>query len=77
MTADEALIAAFELGMESNDWTDADEEEAERLLPSLIEAGYAEVTSTGEFYDTWAFTPAGVARYDVLIAEGRAAPAPD
>jgi hypothetical protein len=63
---DAALMAAYDLGMGESGWTDAVEEEADRLLPTLLASGYAGVddsygddTST---YYTWWFTPEGVAR---------------
>jgi hypothetical protein len=54
---DEALIAAWNLGMDDAGWTDAVMDEAERLLPVLLQAGYAETQGR-----TWNFTPKGVAR---------------
>jgi hypothetical protein len=57
MDADAALIAAWSLGEGEEGWSDAVMDEAERLLPMLIEAGYAEATG-----NIWNFTPAGLAR---------------
>jgi hypothetical protein len=57
MDADEALALAWNLGEGEDGWTDAVMDDAERLLPLLIEAGYAETEG-----NTWNFTPQGVAR---------------
>jgi len=62
--ADEALIAAWNLGMGDAGWTDAVMDEAKRLLPVLVEAGYAETQGA-----TWKFTPEGVARAKELQPE--------
>jgi hypothetical protein len=43
--------------MDNAGWTDAVLDEAERLLPTLVDAGYAEAEGL-----TWKFTPQGVAR---------------
>ena len=56
---DAALIAAWNLGMDDAGWSDAVMDEAERLLPILIEAQFA---ATNEGGGTWWFTAAGVAR---------------
>jgi hypothetical protein len=61
VTADEALIEAWNLGMDRAGWNDAVMERAEQLLPILVEAGY--VLADG---DTWGFTPEGVARAEEL-----------
>jgi hypothetical protein len=66
MDADAALMAAWDLGMDDNGWTDEVEEEAERLLPTLLASGYVAVDDayddeTSAYY-TWWFTPKGVAR---------------
>jgi hypothetical protein len=63
MTADEALLRSWELGMGDDGWTEAVMDEADQLLPILVEAGYVEVD---EANNTWAYTDAGVARYDEL-----------
>jgi hypothetical protein len=57
MRPDEALLQAWMLGYGENGWSEAVMDEAERLLPVLIEAGYAETKGA-----TWHFTPNGVAR---------------
>ena len=57
MDADEALVQAWNLGMDDEGWSDSVIDEAALLLPALIEAGYAE-----EKYNTWNFTTKGVAR---------------
>ncbi len=67
MTADDALIEAFGLGMDKDGWTDAVMERAEQLLPVLLEAGYA---SRDEVASTWWFTDAGVARFEELERDG-------
>jgi hypothetical protein len=63
MDADAALIQAWELGMDEAGWTDAVMDEAERLLPILIQAGYA---ATDAEKWTWWFTDKGVARAEEL-----------
>jgi hypothetical protein len=62
MTADEALLRSWNLG--DAGWTPAVEDEVERLLPILIEAGYAST-----YHATWRYTPEGVARYEELTGE--------
>jgi hypothetical protein len=57
MDADAALMRAWTLGEGEDGWSDAVMEEAESLLPVLIEAGYVETKG-----NTWNFTPDGVAR---------------
>ena len=52
--------------MDDEGWSDAEMDEAESLLPALIEAGYAEETG-----NTWNFTDKGVARAMKLEAERR------
>jgi hypothetical protein len=52
---DEALMRAWSLG-DREGWSDAVMDEAEHLLPILIEAGYAETQGA-----TWNFTPKGIA----------------
>jgi len=64
--ADRALIEAWNLGMDDDGWSDAVMEAAERLLPILVEAGYAAVDDAA---DTWWFTDAGVARAEELGAD--------
>jgi hypothetical protein len=59
MDADEALMRAWELGMDAEGWTGAVMDEAEELLPPLLDAGYAAVDDE---VGTWWFTPEGVAR---------------
>ncbi len=58
---DAALVRAWDLGMGVEGWTDAVTDEAERLLPTLLTAGYAEVDGS-----TWRFSAAGIARAEVL-----------
>ena len=65
MDADAALIQAWRLGDDDEGWSDTVMQEAERLLPILVEAGYAE---RGE--GTWAFTGKGAARALELEANG-------
>ena len=66
MDADRALMAAWDLGMDDNGWTDEVSEEADGLLPTLLASGYAAVDDAYEDetspYYTWRFTPEGVAR---------------
>jgi hypothetical protein len=59
MDADEALMRAWTLGLDEEGWTDKVIDEAERLLPILVDAGYA---ATDDDASTWRFTPEGVAR---------------
>ena len=61
MTADDALMEAWKLGLADAGWTQATMDRAEELLPTLVAAGYA-------FADrgTWRFTPEGVARAEAL-----------
>src|SRR4051812_40406997 len=56
MDADEALRRAYNL-MDEAGWTDEVMTEAERLLPILIDARYADADD-----HTWRFTPEGVER---------------
>jgi len=60
--ADSALIRAWHLALE--DYTDEIYAVFEQLLPSLVEAGYAEADE-----HTWHFTPRGVARAEELIPD--------
>jgi hypothetical protein len=63
MDADDALKRAFDLGMDADGWTDAVMDEAELLLPILLESGYA---ARDEVAETWWFTENGVARHKAL-----------
>ena len=63
MDADAALMEAWDLGMDDAGWTDEVMEKAERLLPTLLAAGYAE---SDEAAAIWWFTPKGVARAEKL-----------
>jgi hypothetical protein len=65
MDADAALIAAWNLGMDEQGWSDAVMDEADRLLPTLVEAGYAETDGW-----MWKFTPEGVTRARELALWG-------
>ena len=58
MDADVALMKAWDLGESEDGWSDAVMLEAERLLPTLVEAGHAETKRN----NTWSFTAAGVER---------------
>jgi hypothetical protein len=49
--------------MDEAGWTDKVMDEAERLLPILVDAGYA-ATDDAEW--TWRFTPEGVARAEEI-----------
>jgi hypothetical protein len=57
--------------MDEEGWTDAVMEEAEQLLPTLLEAGFAAVDDQA---GTWWFTREGVARAEHL--ERTSDPAP-
>ena len=59
---DEALARAWELA--HGDFTEAEQDELDRLLPTLVDAGYAEAHE-----DTWRFTPKGVERADSVTGE--------
>jgi hypothetical protein len=59
MDADEALMRAWNLVLDEEGWTDKVMDEAERLLPTLVDAGYA---ASDDIASTWRFTPEGVAR---------------
>jgi hypothetical protein len=63
MEADDALMCAWSLGMDDAGWSDAAMDEAERLLPTLLKAGYVTVDDES---GTWAFSAAGVARAETL-----------
>jgi len=63
LSVDEALIRAWNLGLDSEGWTDSVMDEAERLLPVLIRAGYAATDDAGA---KWWFTEGGVARASEL-----------
>jgi hypothetical protein len=67
--ADAALWRAWNLGIGGAGWTDAVFDEAERLLPTLLEAGYA---ATNDEAQTWAFTSKAVGRAEQLEAHNRA-----
>jgi hypothetical protein len=67
MDVDSALTQAWDLGMEEAGSNDAVIEEAERLLPALLSAGYA---AAGDDADTWWFTREGVARAEQLTITG-------
>ena len=54
---DVALMEAWNLGERADGWSDTVMLEVERLLPVLIEAGYADAQG-----NTWNFTPKGVQR---------------
>jgi len=63
--ADRDLLRAWQISIE--DYTDDVFAEIERLLPTLIAAGYAEADD-----DRWSFTPKGVARAEALERDARA-----
>jgi hypothetical protein len=69
MDADAALLQAYDLGMDEAGWTEEVMEEAEKLLPALVAAGYAAVNDETSTSYTWRFTPAGVARIRELRPE--------
>ena len=60
--ADEALIEAWTLSVGNH--TAEVEARFEELLPTLLDAGYAEADEY-----TWRFTPKGVARADELAPD--------
>jgi hypothetical protein len=59
MDADEALLRAWNLGMDEAGWTDAVTEEAGTLLPTLLAAGYAALDDAAW---TWWFTEKAIVR---------------
>ena len=63
MEPDVALLRAWELADEEH--TDAVADEFELLLPTLIQAGYADAPTE----HTWRFTPDGVRRAEFLTGE--------
>ncbi len=65
MDPDEALLRAWNLGMDEAGWTDAVTEEAGTLLPTLLAAGYA---ALDEKAWNWSFTEKGIARAEELEA---------
>jgi hypothetical protein len=73
MDADEALIEAWDLGMDDAGYSDAVIDRAEDLLPTLIAAGYA---ATDNAAATWWFTDKGVAQAKKLEADREAAADP-
>jgi hypothetical protein len=66
MDADTALIRAWDLGMDDAGWTEEVMEEADKLLPILVAAGYAAVDNETSTSYTWRFTEKGVARVDEI-----------
>jgi hypothetical protein len=72
MEADDALMRAWDLGMDEAGWTEHVMEIAEQLLPTLVEAGYAAVDDQAR---TWWFTDSGVARAEE-IERGRSSDSP-
>ncbi len=52
--------------MGTNGWTEAVEDEAERYLPILINAGYVINGTFPNGVSHWAFSDAGVARAEAL-----------
>ena len=67
MDADTPLIRAWNLGMGEAGWTDEAMDKAEKLMPTLLEAGYVAVDDEA---GTWRFTKKGVARADEIVLEG-------
>jgi hypothetical protein len=65
MTADEALLRAWNLGLDEDGWTDAVTEEAGTLLPTLLAAKYAAIDDEAR---NWWFTELGIARAKELGA---------
>ena len=63
MDADEALLRAWNLGLDEAGWTDEVTEEAGTLLPTLLAAGYAAIQEQAW---TWWFTEKGIARAEKL-----------
>jgi hypothetical protein len=67
MDPDEALVRAYDLGMDDAGWTEEVMDEAELLLPTLVTAGYA---ARDDEANTWWFTQKGVARHNEIVIEG-------
>jgi hypothetical protein len=61
---DRALGRAWEIALE--DLSDETDAELGDLLPSLVAAGYVEVSGESESGEFWAFTPEAVKRIDAL-----------
>ncbi|HYX86432.1 MAG TPA: hypothetical protein VE777_15785 [Gaiellales bacterium] len=61
-------MRAWTLGMDEAGWTDEVMDEAERLLPFPVAAGYADVDSAA---GTWRFTAKAVSRAEELDSSGR------
>jgi hypothetical protein len=69
MDADTALMRALDLGMDEAGWTEEVMEEADRLLPTLVTAGYAVVDDEASTSYTWRFTEKGIARANRIRKE--------
>jgi hypothetical protein len=69
MDADTALMRAWDLGMGEAGWTDEVMEEADKLLPTLVAAGYAVVDDEAGTSYTWRFTEKGIARANTIQKE--------
>jgi hypothetical protein len=69
MDADTALMRAWDLGMDEPGWTEEVIKEADRLLPTLVAAGYAVVDDETSASYTWRFTEKGIARADRIQKE--------
>jgi len=69
MDADTALMRALDLGMDEAGWSDEVMAEADRLLPTLVAAGYAVVDDETSTSYTWRFTEKGIARADRIRNE--------
>ena len=61
---DEALCRAQKLFLE--DSSDVVEDELSKLMPGLVEAGYAEESDYGDGLMAWGFTKAGIERGEAL-----------
>jgi hypothetical protein len=53
--------------MDDAGWTEECYDRAERLIPTLVEAGYVRIDNE---IDAWSFTQAGVSRAKTLEAQG-------
>jgi hypothetical protein len=64
---DTALMRAWNLGMDEAGWSEAVMDEAERLLPTLLDAGYVGIDDNA---GTWWFTKEGIARAEAIERPG-------
>lgn len=69
MDADRALMRAWGLGMDDAGWTEEVMQEADKLLPTLVAAGYAAMDNETSTSYTWRFTEKGVSRAQEIEKE--------